>query len=91
MKKIIFSRESQTNLYKLYDYLKTHFDSEFAKNTVNLVLEKIGNLKKFPYLGKTSEISGLVRELIVEGNAIYYQITDDSIEILYIKIRRTKE
>ncbi len=91
MKKIIFSEESQSNLMAIFDYIKTHFNLKLATSTVNEILERIDSLKKFPQLGKASEYSALVRELIVKDNIVFYQINDNSIEIIYIKIKKAKD
>jgi plasmid stabilization system protein ParE len=89
MKNIAYSAESMANLKKIYDHTKKHFSISKAEVVIKSIFEKISTLEKFPNLGKTSQVSPLVKELTVERNTIYYQITEESVDIIFIKPRRT--
>ena len=91
MKKIVYSAEAVENLKTIYNHVEENFSQEKAKNVIHSILEKISSLEKFPHAGKTSALSALVRELVVEGNTIFYQTTEETIDIVFIKPRKTKK
>jgi plasmid stabilization system protein ParE len=91
MKKIVYSAEAVENLKKIYDHVEENFSEDKAKNIVLSILEKISSLEKFPQVGKISTLSALVRELVIEGNTVFYQITEETIDIVFIKPRKTKK
>ncbi len=89
MKRLVYSQEAIDNIKKIYAHTKRHFSEDQARSTVGLIFEKIESLQKFPHIGKMSELSILVRELTVDGNTVFYQVTDDTIDVVYIKPRKT--
>ena len=89
MRKLTYSRESISNLEQIYDYIKENFSRENAENVIHDIFAKISSLSEYPHLGKISEVSPFVRELIVEGNSIFYQITEQTIDIVFIKPRKS--
>ncbi len=90
MRSIVYSSESIENLKKIYDHVEKNFSAKKAQETIGVIFEKISNLKQHPFAGKTSLISELVRELLVEGNTVYYQVTVETIDIVYLKPRGTE-
>jgi plasmid stabilization system protein ParE len=91
MRKLVYSAEAISNLKKIYDHTKENFSKDTARSVIRNIFLKISTLEKFPQVGKTSALSELVKEFIVEGNTIYYQVTEDTIDIVFIKPRRTKK
>ena len=89
MKRLSYSAEAVLNLKEIFDHIETNFSKRQASDVVNAIFEKIASLERMPYLGRISEVSESVREFVVKGNVIFYHLTDTSIEIVYIKPRKT--
>ena len=77
--------------YKVKLFVPENFSQEKARDTIHSILEKISSLEKFSQVGKISTLSAFVRELVIEGNIIFYQTTDETIDIVFVKPRKTKK
>lgn len=84
-----YSKDFYGQLGAIYDHVAEHFSHELAKTTAHRIHDAILNLKAHPLMGRPSELYPLLRELIVDGNVIYYQLMPDFIDIVAIRPRRT--
>ncbi len=89
MRELVYSSEALKNLKNIYDHVEKNFSESIASETISRILTNIEILLTYPQLGKTSEISPMLKELIIEGNIVFYQITDSTIDIVFIKVRKT--
>ena len=58
-------------------------DTEAALNVARSILDRIGDLKTFPAIGRRGEREG-TRELVFAPYVIVYRLKDDVAEILHI-------
>ena len=85
MIRVLLSPDAREDLLAIGEYLTLHHPSA-ALRTMKMLRQRMDLLAVFPYLGiaRNDLLLGL-RCLIVKEYLIYYQPTDDLIEILRIR------
>ncbi len=89
-KPIFWSFEAKRNLEQIFDHVFQHFSFELAEETTEMIMREVETLSQFPRKGKISTHFNEMRELIVEGNTIYYRNNELDVVIASIRPRRTK-
>jgi addiction module RelE/StbE family toxin len=88
-KEIKWSERANIDLGKIFDHVAENFNPNQALTAVNLILKKVENLTRFPRAGSVSPDFPEIRELVVQGNVVFYRITDKDIIIAAIRPRGT--
>ncbi len=88
-KPVIWSDQARVDLEKVFDHVSENFTFELAIKTTDRIVSEIGSLSAFPRKGAISKLYNEIRELIVEGNTVYYRNNELDIVIASIRPRRT--
>jgi plasmid stabilization system protein ParE len=82
---IIISDEVFDSLNSIVLYLETKWSKKIAKNFLLIFYEKVDALAIRPNIGKRTIKNPAIRKiLITKHNMLYYEVTDNSIELLSI-------
>jgi plasmid stabilization system protein ParE len=83
--KIRFSETSRTQLKEVKSFIEKD-NPQRAVNHVRKVVDQIKTMLQFPYIGKVNSVYNRkdIREIVVEGYKVIYQIDLDHITILVI-------
>ena len=87
-KEIKWSEKAKSDLGKIFDHVAENFTVKKAAEITDLILEKAEKLSEFPRAGSVSIDFPEIREIIIEGNVIFYRITDKHVIIAAIRPRR---
>ncbi len=87
---VVWADQALQDLSRIFQHIATHFGFESADRITHELVEQIGSLATLPRLGQPSELIAGCREIVVEGNQVYYQIIDEQILIRTIRPRGTK-
>jgi len=83
-KEIRWSVKADNDRIEILEYwIKRNKSSVYSNKLNNWFTSKIGLLSTFPELGKATNIPS-IRIKIIREYSIYYQVTDDYIEVLTI-------
>lgn len=89
-KPIIWSFEAKRNLEQIFDHILENFSFELAEEKIEMILSEVESLSPFPRKGKISQHFNEMRELVVDGNVVYYRNNESDIVIASIRPRKTK-
>ena len=89
-KPVIWSFEAKRNLELIFEHIAKNFSFELAVEKIDLIMNEVELLSTFPRKGKISINFNEMRELVVEGNTIYYRNNETNIVIASVRPRRTK-
>jgi plasmid stabilization system protein ParE len=82
--KIIWTNFAEQSLYEILDfYLIQNKNNIFSKKLYNEIKNAVQILEDYPLSGKQSLFYNY-RELILERNSVFYNVTKDNIEILMV-------
>ena len=89
-KPIVWSFEARDQLQSIFDHILENFSFDLAVEKTNLIMSEVESLAQFPRKGQISARFNEMRELIVEGNTIYYRNNETDIVIASVRPRRTR-
>ena len=85
MRKIILSAQAIEDLAQICDYIQER-NPAAARRLMKTFREKFNLLAVFPYLGRErNDILLNLRCLIVKDYLVFYQPSDDAVEILFVR------
>jgi plasmid stabilization system protein ParE len=87
-KPVIWSDQAETDLKKIFDHIADNFSPQLAIEVSDRIIDEIGSLSLFPRKGAMSPRFNEIRELIVDGNTIYYRNNESEVVIASIRPRR---
>lgn len=83
--KISFSETSRTQLREVKSFIEKD-NPQRAVHHIKKVVDQIKTMLQFPFIGKVNSVYDRkdIREIVVEGYKVIYQINTDSIIVLVI-------
>ena len=88
-KEIIWSRRTKEDLGLIWDHAAENFSVQKADEVTKGIVDQVGALSSFPRQGAISKDFFEIRELVVEGNVVFYRIMEERIVVAAIRPRRT--
>jgi plasmid stabilization system protein ParE len=88
-KPVIWAEQAKQDLERIFDHIAENFSIELALEKTTLIFDEIESLSGFPRKGSISDFFNEMRELVVEGNTVYYRNNEADIVIASIRPRRT--
>lgn len=88
--KIVWSKKAKYNFHTIQNYIEQYWTPLIAKKFVNDVLHIINLLEKNPQLGKYRKDLECREILISKQVTLYYEIEDDSIQLIAFWHNRQK-
>jgi plasmid stabilization system protein ParE len=88
-KPVVWSSQARSDLERIFDHIETNFTFDLAVQKADQIIDLIEALSDFPRKGAISPNFSGIRELIVEGNTVYYRDNELDIVIASIRPRRT--
>jgi plasmid stabilization system protein ParE len=80
---IIWTENARNDLKKIIDYLLAEWSLDVAENFIEKLDQSLEMLTIAPYMGRSSDKIGGVRQiLITKHNKLYYQVIDEDIFLL---------
>jgi plasmid stabilization system protein ParE len=89
-KPIIWTFEARHNLELIFDHIVENFSFDLAIEKTEIIMDEVETLSQFPRKGKISVHFNEMRELVVDGNTIYYRNNEVNIVVASIRPRRTQ-
>lgn len=88
-KPVVWSFEAKRNFESIFNHICEHFSRELAIKRIDRILKEVEILSRFPRKGKISLHFNEIRELIVDGNTVYYRNNETEIVVASVRPRRT--
>ena len=88
-----WATRARKNLEQIVVHVREHFSDNFARQMRNELFSDIAKLGEFPQLGKVFSNNSNRRFIVIQGNAVYYEIIIEKnpyIIIVCIKPRRKR-
>ncbi len=89
-KPVIWTFEARRNLELIFDPIVKNFSFDLAIEKTEMIMDEVETLSQFPRKGKISIHFNEMRELIVDGNTVYYRNNETDIVIASIRPRKNK-
>jgi len=88
-KPVVWTEQARKDLEKIFDHIADNFSIELAIRKTEQIFNEVESLGQFPRKGSISQRFNEIRELIVEGNTIYYRNNETDIVIASVRARKT--
>jgi len=80
---VIWSARALSDMADIFAYVAAQSD-EAASRIADRIMSAVGNLARFPQIGRPSRLAGR-RELVVDQYVILYRLRRDDIQIIAIE------
>lgn len=83
--KLVLSKQAETELYNILDYLSTKWNENIAKEFANIFEKKLDLIKYNPFLYPSFKNNNIIRKcVVVKQVSVYYRISNDEVQIITV-------